>query len=235
MGRATRSNATLCCGLDLAQRCNALLRERVAPAVLHPLLGPLQQGTGAWSGAVKLPRCSSTRRHCDHRLSAPAGVTSGNVRRFHRQDRASTPQALPGPAGEKAPLRRVVRIGACRLESRWGPLLHALAQALPSSGDRADSVDFRIRSEREGGSMSPCGVVQWFDPDRAIGLISQEGAGPNVQAEASAVHGKECYLRPGEEVFFDVTLDSAGLRADNIHRPPGRETQPLHRSNTVTL
>ena len=82
--------------------------------------------------------------------------------------------------------------------------------------------------------MSPCGVVKWFDPDRGIGLISQEGAGPDVRAEASAVHGTDS-LRPGEEVLFDLTLDSAGLRADNIHRPVRRETQPLNRSSTVTL
>ncbi|MFF2785555.1 cold shock domain-containing protein [Streptomyces sp. NPDC058049] len=87
----------------------------------------------------------------------------------------------------------------------------------------------------KGGSVSPCGVVQWFDADRGIGLISQEGAEPDVQAEASAIHGKERYLRPGEEVFFDITLDGAGLRADNIHRPPGRGPQPLNRSSTATL
>ncbi len=83
--------------------------------------------------------------------------------------------------------------------------------------------------------MSPCGVVKWFDPDRGIGLISQEGAGPDVQAEASAIHGKDRYLRQGEKVLFNVTLDSAGLRADNIHRSVRSETQPLNPSHTVTL
>ncbi|MFD9484949.1 cold-shock protein [Streptomyces sp. NPDC059991] len=83
--------------------------------------------------------------------------------------------------------------------------------------------------------MSPCGVVKWFDPDRGIGLISQEGAGPDVQAEASAIQGKDGCLRQGEEVFFNVTLDSAGLRADNIHRSVCSETRRLNPSDTVTL
>ncbi|MBP0932374.1 cold-shock protein [Streptomyces goshikiensis] len=69
--------------------------------------------------------------------------------------------------------------------------------------------------------MSPCGVVKWFDLGRGIGLISQEGAGPDLRAEASAIHGRDGRLRQGEEVLFDVTLDSAGLRADNIRRAQG--------------
>ncbi|MEU9028980.1 cold shock domain-containing protein [Streptomyces sp. NPDC048383] len=60
--------------------------------------------------------------------------------------------------------------------------------------------------------------MKWFDCDRGVGLISQQGAGPDVQAEASAVHGSDNRLRQGEKVLFDITLDSAGLRADNIHR-----------------
>ncbi|MFD3776383.1 cold-shock protein [Streptomyces sp. NPDC058612] len=74
--------------------------------------------------------------------------------------------------------------------------------------------------------MSPCGVVKWFDPDRGVGLISQEGAGPDVQAETQAIHGKDDHLRPGEEVFFNITLDSAGLRADNIHRRSAARPSP---------
>ncbi|MFB6581450.1 MULTISPECIES: cold shock domain-containing protein [unclassified Streptomyces] len=60
--------------------------------------------------------------------------------------------------------------------------------------------------------------MKWFDPDRGIGLVSQEGTGPDIQAEVSALHGRERYLRPGDEVLFNLTRDSAGLRADNIHR-----------------
>ncbi|MBT2469986.1 cold shock domain-containing protein [Streptomyces sp. ISL-66] len=63
--------------------------------------------------------------------------------------------------------------------------------------------------------------MKWFDPDRGIGLISQEDAGPYVQAEASAIHGEDRRLRQGEEVLFNLTLDSAGLRADDIRRSEG--------------
>ncbi|MFD3698006.1 cold shock domain-containing protein [Streptomyces sp. NPDC058646] len=77
--------------------------------------------------------------------------------------------------------------------------------------------------------------MKWFDPDRGIGLISQESNGPDVRAEACAIHGKDGRLRQGETVLFDITLDSAGLRADNIHRPVPSEVQPLDPANTVTL
>ncbi|MFF4457810.1 cold-shock protein [Streptomyces goshikiensis] len=74
--------------------------------------------------------------------------------------------------------------------------------------------------------------MKWFDLGRGIGLISQEGAGPDIRAEASAIHGRDGHLRRGEEVLFDVTLDSAGLRADNIHRAVRSESrlQPIERS-----
>ncbi|MFI6006338.1 cold-shock protein [Streptomyces sp. NPDC051366] len=68
-------------------------------------------------------------------------------------------------------------------------------------------------------SVSPCGVVKWFDPDRGAGLISQDGTGPDIQAESRAICEKGPRLRPGDRVLFDITHDSAGLRADNIHRP----------------
>ncbi|MFE5521610.1 cold-shock protein [Streptomyces virginiae] len=60
--------------------------------------------------------------------------------------------------------------------------------------------------------------MKWFDPDRGFGLISQEGTGPDIQAEVSALHRRDRCLRQGDEVLFNVTRDSAGLRADNIHR-----------------
>ncbi|WP_405760730.1 MULTISPECIES: cold-shock protein [unclassified Streptomyces] len=69
--------------------------------------------------------------------------------------------------------------------------------------------------------MSPCGFVKWFDPDRGTGLISQDGTGPDIQAEVRAIHDKGPHMRPGDRVLFDITHDSAGLRADNIRRPEG--------------
>ncbi|MER6390478.1 cold shock domain-containing protein [Streptomyces sp. NPDC001523] len=75
--------------------------------------------------------------------------------------------------------------------------------------------------------------MKWFDPDRGTGLISRQGAGPDVSAETSAIHGKIRSLRPGEEVLFDITLDDAGLRADNIHRMA--RSQPSNPTHTVTV
>ncbi|MGW5345644.1 cold-shock protein [Streptomyces sp. NPDC004050] len=73
--------------------------------------------------------------------------------------------------------------------------------------------------------MSPCGVVKWFDPDRGTGLISQDGTGPDIRAESQAIRENGPRLRPGERVHFDLTHDSAGLRADNIHRPEHARNQ----------
>ncbi|MFD9381079.1 cold-shock protein [Streptomyces sp. NPDC059999] len=75
--------------------------------------------------------------------------------------------------------------------------------------------------------------MKWFDPDRGTGLISRQGAGPDVWAETSAIHGKNRSLRQGEKVLFNITLDDAGLRADNIHRMA--RSRPSNPTHTVTL
>lgn len=72
----------------------------------------------------------------------------------------------------------------------------------------------------------PGGVVKWFDPDRSVGVIVQDGEGPDASACRSAVHGDADHMVAGERVCFDVTLDAAGVRADNIRSsgsccPPG--------------
>ncbi|MFI5670882.1 cold shock domain-containing protein [Streptomyces sp. NPDC051704] len=66
---------------------------------------------------------------------------------------------------------------------------------------------------------------KWFDPDRGTGLISQDGTGPDIHAESRAIGEKGPRLRPGDRVLFDLTHDSAGLRADNIHRPEDARSQ----------
>ncbi|WP_425423767.1 cold shock domain-containing protein [Streptomyces exfoliatus] len=66
--------------------------------------------------------------------------------------------------------------------------------------------------------MSPRGVVKWFSPTLGVGLIGKEGTRDDVTAESSAIHGEDRMLCRGEEVHFDLTLDSSGLRADNIYR-----------------
>ncbi|MGW2996693.1 cold shock domain-containing protein [Streptomyces sp. NPDC001193] len=66
--------------------------------------------------------------------------------------------------------------------------------------------------------MSPSGIVRSFDPDRGTGLISQDGTGPDIRAESQAIRENGPCLSSGDRVLFDLTHDSAGLRADNIHR-----------------
>ncbi|MFE5772939.1 cold-shock protein [Streptomyces sp. NPDC056485] len=129
-------------------------------------------------------------------------------------------------AGESAPLRPVVqRRRACRCRHAGLRCFAPLLKPSPSVGIWRTVAT--SGSDQSGElNVAPCGVVKWFGPDRGIGLISQEGAGPDVQAEASAIHGMDRRLPPGEVVLFDVTLDSSGLRADSIHRPVGSDAQP---------
>lgn len=74
--------------------------------------------------------------------------------------------------------------------------------------------------------------MKWFDPDRGVGVISRDGGEQDVVACRSAVHGRvDRTLLAGERVFFDITEDSSGIRADNICRVapgvrcPSAETQ----------
>ncbi|MFD3809243.1 cold-shock protein [Streptomyces sp. NPDC058611] len=117
-------------------------------------------------------------------------------------------------------------MGACRLQFTLGSAASRPCSRPPHRWRSGGQYRLPDPTRAERGSVSPCGVVKWFDPDRGTGLISQEGAGPDIQAEATAIHGRERRLRPGEKVFFDVTLDSAGQRADNIHRQVRSETPP---------
>ncbi|BBC36236.1 hypothetical protein SGFS_075300 [Streptomyces graminofaciens] len=78
----------------------------------------------------------------------------------------------------------------------------------------------------------PSGVVKWFDPCGVVGVIAQEGGAPDAVAYRSAIHGcADATLVEGDRVCFDVTQDSAGIRADNVHLltceagcPPAEET-----------
>jgi cold shock CspA family protein len=65
----------------------------------------------------------------------------------------------------------------------------------------------------------PSDVVKWFDQDRGLGIIAQDGGGFDAVAFRPAVRGDaERELVPGRRVCFDVTQDAAGVRADNIRR-----------------
>ncbi|MGW1674522.1 cold-shock protein [Streptomyces sp. NPDC002324] len=74
----------------------------------------------------------------------------------------------------------------------------------------------------------PSGVVKWFDPGRGLGVIAQDGGGPDAVAHRLAVHGDaDCMLVAGNRVLFDVTLDVAGVRADNIRQTGGPGCPPV--------
>ncbi|MFD3504740.1 cold-shock protein [Streptomyces sp. NPDC058678] len=74
----------------------------------------------------------------------------------------------------------------------------------------------------------PSGVVKWFDPGRGLGVIAQDSGGPDAVAHRSAVHGDaNCMLVVGGRVLFDVTLDAAGVRADNIRQAAGPGCPPV--------
>ncbi|WP_412075621.1 cold shock domain-containing protein [Streptomyces xanthophaeus] len=62
--------------------------------------------------------------------------------------------------------------------------------------------------------------MKWFDDEQGIGLIDQEGGGPDVVAYRAAIQGPDRKLMPGENVHFGITRDAEGLRADNISRVP---------------
>ncbi|MGW5848728.1 cold-shock protein [Streptomyces sp. NPDC055254] len=196
---------------------------------------PAPSDVGAWSPSSPLrggKRCpvpadarDAIRRGRPEYRTAPAARWQASLIPAFVPHR---PAPNPGSGGTRR-YGALYAVRADPLQSRGGPLLHAPAHALPTGGPSGGQCRLPYPTEREGGNMAPCGVVKWFDPERGIGLISQEGAAPDVQAEASACHGGDG-LRQGEEVFFDVTLDSAGLRADNIRRRPRRQIQPPTRS-----
>ncbi|MQY40721.1 hypothetical protein SRB17_87540 [Streptomyces sp. RB17] len=62
-------------------------------------------------------------------------------------------------------------------------------------------------------------MVKWFDSERGVGRVVQDGGGPDAVACRSAVQGLgEGALLAGEPVEFDLIVDAAGVRADNICR-----------------
>ncbi|WP_306935043.1 cold-shock protein [Streptomyces phaeochromogenes] len=76
----------------------------------------------------------------------------------------------------------------------------------------------------------PSGVVKWFDPERGVGAITQDGADWEAVAHRSAVHGDaEGVLAAGHRVSFDLTQDADGVRADNIQPPTRLDRPPAER------
>ncbi|UUU37213.1 cold shock domain-containing protein [Streptomyces sp. CA-210063] len=88
-----------------------------------------------------------------------------------------------------------------------------------AEGVRVDAEPSGLNRSRRRWAV-PSGVVKWFDPGRGLGVIAQEGGEPDAVACRSAVHDcSDRTLVEGDRVCFDVTQDSAGIRADNVHRP----------------
>ncbi|MDQ1033034.1 cold shock CspA family protein [Streptomyces umbrinus] len=93
-----------------------------------------------------------------------------------------------------------------------------------------------IRWRQELGVPVPSGVVKWFDPERGVGAIAQDGAGWEAVAHRSAVHGDaDRVLVAGSRVCFDVTQDADGVRADNIQPPTRLDCSPAERPQNGQL
>ncbi|TWD17703.1 putative cold-shock DNA-binding protein [Streptomyces sp. T12] len=61
------------------------------------------------------------------------------------------------------------------------------------------------------------GTVKWFNADKGISFIEQDGGGPDVFVHYSAIAGggyRE--LREGQKVRFDVTQGQKGAQAENV-------------------
>ncbi|WP_405541076.1 cold shock domain-containing protein [Streptomyces phaeochromogenes] len=87
-----------------------------------------------------------------------------------------------------------------------------------------------IRWRQELGMPVPSGVVKWFDPERDVGAITQDGGSWEAVAHRSAVHGDaDRVLVAGHRVRFDVTQDADGIRADNIHPATRPSCSPAER------
>ncbi|WAU78561.1 cold shock domain-containing protein (plasmid) [Streptomyces sp. Qhu-G9] len=71
----------------------------------------------------------------------------------------------------------------------------------------------------------PSGVVKWFDPERGVGAITQDGGGWEAVAHRSAVHGDaDRVLVAGHRVRFDVRADNI-QPATRLACPPAERPQ----------
>ncbi|WP_442962731.1 cold-shock protein [Pseudomonas sp. AM4(2022)] len=60
------------------------------------------------------------------------------------------------------------------------------------------------------------GTVKWFNEEKGIGFIEQDGGGPDVFARSSAIAGGGRSLAEGQRVEFDVVEGQKGPQAANI-------------------
>ena len=61
------------------------------------------------------------------------------------------------------------------------------------------------------------GTVKWFNAEKGLGFIEQDGGGPDVFAHYSAI-ATQGYreLSEGQHVTFDVAQGPKGPQAENI-------------------
>jgi CspA family cold shock protein len=64
------------------------------------------------------------------------------------------------------------------------------------------------------------GVVRWFDDERGIGLLAQDGGGEDVFCPFSAILADGCFKRvgPGQKVQFELFETPEGPVAGNVRR-----------------
>ena len=64
------------------------------------------------------------------------------------------------------------------------------------------------------------GSVKWFDDQRGIGFLSQEGGGEDVFCHFSALVADGCFktIAEGQKVEFEVYEQPGGLMAANVRR-----------------
>ena len=61
------------------------------------------------------------------------------------------------------------------------------------------------------------GVVKWFNGEKGFGFIAQDGGGPDVFVQYSAIAGAGYRsLEENQRVEFEITQGSKGPQAENV-------------------
>ena len=61
------------------------------------------------------------------------------------------------------------------------------------------------------------GTVKWFNAEKGLGFIAQEGGGPDVFVHYSAINANGFRsLEENQSVSFDVTQGPKGPQAENV-------------------
>ena len=60
------------------------------------------------------------------------------------------------------------------------------------------------------------GTVEWFNPSKGFGFISQDEAGKDVFVHSNELNG--VFINEGDNVEFDIVETEKGLSAQNIKK-----------------